>query len=262
MEENKDQDVLQNRNELKYSKEPKYRNELKYQNELKYRNELKYQCSEQQLRMLEVRIRHLCPPDPHAGADGQYTVRSLYFDDYRNSCYYDNESGVDRREKFRIRFYDGKTDRITLECKQKINGKNHKYTCKISKELCESILSGQFVLPPGADPVLNRFFLRYRAGFYRPKVIVEYERAPFLYRTGNVRITFDRNIAATSRVRDFLKPRLAARPMMPAGMHLLEVKYDELLPDFIYSELQLDNLQLSAYSKYYMARRATGNFCI
>lgn len=230
--------------------------------QIKYRNELKYQCSEQQLQLLEMRIRHLCPPDPHAGEDGQYTVRSLYFDDYRNSCYYDNEDGVNRREKFRIRFYDGKTDVITLECKQKIDGKNHKYACRISREQCEAILGGHFVLPPDAEPVLNKFFLRYHAEFYRPKVIVEYERTPFLYRTGNVRITFDRNIAASSRVRDFLKPRLMARPMMPSGMQLLEVKYDELIPDFIYNELQLDNLQLSAYSKYYTARRITGNFCI
>lgn len=236
--------------------------QIKYSNELKYRNELKYQCSEQQLQILEMRIRHLCPPDPHAGEDGKYTVRSLYFDDYRNSCYYDNESGVNRREKFRIRFYDGKTDVIMLECKQKINGKNRKYACNISREQCESILRGRFVLPAGADPVLNKFFLQYRVGFYRPKVIVEYERTPFLYRAGNVRITFDRNIAASSRVLDFLKPRLPTRPLMPEGMQLLEVKYDELLPDFIYNELQLDALQLSAYSKYYTARRVTGNFCI
>ena len=236
--------------------------QIQNREKLKYRNELKYQCSEQQLRILEMRIRQLCPRDSHAGADGQYTVRSLYFDDYRNSCYYDNESGVDRREKFRIRFYDGRTDRITLECKEKINGKNHKYACKISREQCEAILRGRFMLPPDADLVLNRFFLRYRMGFYRPKVIVEYERTPFLYRTGNVRITFDRNIAATSHVQDFLKPRLMARPMMPKGMQLLEVKYDEMIPDFLYNELQLDNLQLTAYSKYYTARRMTGNFCI
>ena len=65
---------------------------------IKYRNELKYLCSEQQLRLLEMRIRHLCSPDPHAGEDGRYTVRSLYFDDYWNSCYYDNENGIGKRE--------------------------------------------------------------------------------------------------------------------------------------------------------------------
>lgn len=239
-----------------------YRDKPKYQNELKYRNELKYQCSEQQLRMLESRIKHLCPPDPNAGADGRYTVRSVYFDDYVNSCYYENEDGVNRREKFRIRIYNGNTDNITLECKQKINGKNHKFACAISCEQCRDILRGSFRLTECSDPVLNKFFVNYRTRFYRPKVIVEYERTPFLYRAGNVRITFDRNISASSRVQDFLKPKLYARPVMTSGMQLLEVKYDELLPDYIYNELQLENLQQTAYSKYYAARRFTGDYCV
>ena len=230
--------------------------------EKKYRNELKYPCSEQQLSLLEVRIKHLCTPDSHVGADGRYTVRSVYFDDFRDSCYYENEDGVDRREKFRIRLYDGSTDGIILECKQKVNGKNHKSSCRITEEECRAILDGSFTLPADAEPVLNKFYLLYRTRFYRPKVVVEYERTPFLYKMGNVRITFDRNISATSRVQDFLNPRLYTRPMMPRNMHLLEVKYDELIPDYIYRELQLENLRQTANSKYYTARRLTRDFCV
>ncbi len=238
------------------------RDKFKFSPEIKYRNELKYLCSEQQLRLLEVRIRHICTPDPHAGETGSYTVRSVYFDDYRDSCYYENEDGVNRREKFRIRLYDSNTDTITLECKQKVNGRNHKFSCGITGEECRAVLQGTFALPADADPVLNKFFLMYRTRLYRPKVIVEYERTPFLYRMGNVRITFDRNISATSRVQDFLETEIHARPMMPGGMHLLEVKYDELLPDYLYRELQLDNLQQTPNSKYYTARRLTKDFCV
>lgn len=227
-----------------------------------FRNELKYLCTEQQLRLLEMRIRHVCRPDAHAGPDGKYTVRSVYFDDYQNTCFYENEDGMNNREKFRIRLYDGKTDVITLECKQKINGKNHKYSCALDKELCEDILQGRFQLPANANPVLNKFYIQYQTRMYRPKVIVEYERTPFLYSAGNVRITFDRNISGTSKVEDFLNETISTRPIMKAGVHLLEVKYDEFLPDFIYSQLQLDNLQLTANSKYYTARVLTKEFQI
>ena len=65
---------------------------------IKYRNELKYLCSEQELGLLRARIRHICTPDPHAGASGRYTVRSVYFDDYADTCYYENEDGTDCRE--------------------------------------------------------------------------------------------------------------------------------------------------------------------
>ncbi|MCI8528270.1 MAG: polyphosphate polymerase domain-containing protein [Lachnospiraceae bacterium] len=229
---------------------------------IKYRNELKYLCSEQQLCLLEMRIRHLCSPDPHAGEDGRYTVRSLYFDDYWNSCYYDNENGIGKREKFRLRIYDGNITPITLECKQKLYGKNHKLSHQISHEQCEDILKERFQVPEETDQVLHKFFLAYRTKLYRPKVIVEYERTPYIYPTGNVRITLDRNITASSHVRDFLTSRLMARPVMPAGIQLLEVKYDELLPNYIYDALQLDSLQLTQYSKYYMARKFTAHFSI
>ena len=110
--------------------------------------------------------------------------------------------------------------------------------------------------------MLNKFFVLYRTRLYRPKVIVEYEREPFLCPIGNVRITFDRNISATSSVQDFLKPQIHTRPLMASGTHLLEVKYDELFPDYIYRELQLKNLSQTTNSKYYTARRLTGDFCV
>ena len=247
----------ENTQELKCRDEAKYYNEAKYHGEIKYRNEIKYRCSEQELCLIEHRIRHLCRPDPHAGDNGRYTVRSVYFDDYQDSCYYENEAGVNLREKFRIRIYNGSTDNITLECKQKQNGKNHKLSCRLTVEQCRSILEGSFRLNADSPPLLQQFFLLYRTRLYRAKVIVEYERVPYIYETGNVRITLDRNISATSKVQDFLQNRLFTRPVMPVGMHLLEVKYDELLPNYLYNELQVDNLHQTAYSKYYVCRKFT-----
>ena len=64
-----------------------------------------------------------------------------------------------------------------------------------------------------------------------PKVIVEYERTPYVYKNGNVRITFDRNITSSSQVDQFFNATAKKRPILPAGMQLLEVKYDEYLPE-------------------------------
>lgn len=230
--------------------------------QLFYRNELKYQCSEQQMRVLETRIKFICRPDPHAGENGRYLVRSVYFDDDCDTCYYENEDGTSYRKKFRIRIYNGSSDPIFLECKEKRSELGRKSACRISKTHCEEIIGGNFRFPENPEPVLQNFFLYYRAKLYRPKVVVEYERTPFVCRAGNVRITFDRNIAATARTSDFLNPHIHARPVMPTGMHLLEVKYDGLLPDYIYHELQLGHLQQTAYSKYYTSRRVTKEFRI
>ena len=82
-----------------------------------------------------------------------------------------------------------------------------------------------------------------------------YDRSPYVYSDGNVRVTFDQNIRAGTFVEDFTKQRIVAHPIMPFNQHLLEVKFDELIPDFIYSLVQTENLRQTTYSKYYMCRR-------
>lgn len=222
----------------------------------KYRHELKYLCTQAQLSLAENKIRGICRRDRHAGEDGRYTVRSLYFDDYYNTCYYENENGVDPREKFRIRIYNGSPENILLECKQKCREKCYKESTKLTQEQCRSMMEGSFRPElEHAHPLLRKFFLNSRQRLLRPAVIVEYVRTPYIYETGNVRITFDRYISSSGRLREFLEPNIPKRPIMNTGQHVMEVKYDELLPDVIYNQLQLDGLRRTTFSKYYLCRR-------
>ena len=232
----------------------------------KYRNEIKYVCSERQLVLIEERIRAICRKVVHAEGSEFYAVRSVYLDDFENTCFRENENGTDPREKYRIRIYNGNAEYISLECKQKKNGRTHKDSCPLTQRQCQAILDGRFgwtlacegKLEADQRKLMNRFFLQYSMRPLRAKVIVEYERTPYVYPTGNVRITFDRNISGSRRVQDFLKPRPALRPVMPGGEHVLEVKYDELMPDYLYNVMQLGEIQQTAYSKYYTCRRFCG----
>ena len=175
-----------------------------------------------------MRLTGLIPLDPHVGPDGIYNIRSLYFDDYEDRYLKENEAGVDPREKFRIRIYNHSDSRISLELKRKVREKTQKLSCPITKEQCEMLMRG---------------------------VIVEYDRVPYIYPQGNVRITLDENIRSSSRVELFLEDQIPTRPILPAGQHILEVKYDEYLPDFIYRAVQLQGLHRTAFSKYYLCRR-------
>lgn len=224
---------------------------------MEYRKELKYVCSEQELCLIEHRIREICTPDIHAGSNNIYTIRSVYFDDYDNTCFYENENGTDPREKFRIRIYNGNFEKIKLECKRKEKGLNHKFSCALTKEQCRTILTGDFSLQDFSqkEALLSKFFVQYRMRYLRPKVIVSYERTPYVYPIGNVRITFDRNLSSSTHISDFMEPEISSRPVMPIGKHILEVKYDEMLPDYLYNALQIQNLQQTAFSKYYMCRK-------
>ena len=104
-------------------------------------------------------------------------------------------------------------------------------------------------------PVLQKLNLLMRTRMMRPRVIVEYDRVPFVDKLGNTRITIDRNIMSSDDISHFLEKEIHRRPIMEAGRHILEVKYDEYLPDYISRNLQLGTLRQTAFSKYYLCRR-------
>lgn len=222
-----------------------------------FRHELKYLITSAQVGMLKSRLSGIAPLDAHAYG-GSYRIRSLYFDDYDDRCYFENENGTDPREKFRIRIYNGSTDRITLECKRKERGKTLKTACPLTLEQTKQLMDG---IPIGnvADqpPLLRKLTAKILQSRMHPVVIVEYDRIPYIYRLGNVRITLDTNISSCTDVQRFLDPILPRRPIMPLGQQLLEVKYDEFLPDFLHRSLALENLSQTSFSKYYLCRKYT-----
>ena len=223
----------------------------------KFRNELKYICSEGELIQIHSRVQMLCDADAHAGPEGTYNIRSIYFDDLQNRYFFENENGTDPREKFRIRTYNASDSRITLECKKKERSMTHKDSCQLSKEQYQKILDGSLSASDVNSTLLEKFYLIQEQRHLQPKVIVAYERTPFVYTFGNVRITFDRNIGSSTDISAFFDPYLPVRPILPLGKNILEVKYDELLPNFLYDAMSLGSLRQTTFSKYYLCRKFT-----
>ena len=220
-----------------------------------YRHELKFLCSVGQKAILRPRLMGLMKPDAHAGPSGRYRVRSLYFDS-GHSGYLANENGDEPREKYRIRIYNGSAERIRLERKEKRRGLTRKTSCALSREQCLCLMKGEAPPPKDGDPwLLKNLCALIATGGMAPSVIVEYDRTPYVYPLGNVRITFDENICASDCVSAFLEPELPRRPILAPGRLVLEVKYDELLPDYIHQALQTENLRRTAFSKFYLCAR-------
>lgn len=226
---------------------------------MKFRHEMKYLCNDAQLRMIQSRLRGVMKEDSHTREDGTYLIRSLYFDDYDDRCLQENIAGVVPREKYRIRIYNGSMDRISLERKSKVADKIRKKACIITREQYEILADAHAdkTVKPEYPELMQKLLALYQTSRMEPKVIVEYERRPYVCQTGNVRITFDRNVTSSSRLADFSNEVIQGRPIMPTGRQLLEVKYDEFLPDYIYRTLQMSGLELTAYSKYYLCRKYT-----
>ena len=224
-------------------------------NEIKFRHEYKYPVTDAEIAVLKVRLNTILSRDPHA-YNGMYNIRSLYFDDYDDNCFLENADGTDPREKFRIRIYNHSDERITLECKRKERGKTLKTACPLTRSDTERLIAGEYLRNINEQPpLLKRLTARMMTRRMMPVVIVEYDRIPYVYKNGNVRITFDTNVSSSSDISDFFEEKIAKRPIMSPGRQLMEVKFDEFLPDHIYRTLALDDLRQTAYSKYYLCRR-------
>lgn len=226
--------------------------------EVRYRHEYKYPLSRGQVLIEKAKLSAVAELDVHARDLGYYNIRSIYFDDYDNSCFMDNENGADNRKKYRIRIYNCSAEIIHLEEKQKYHGMTRKLACEISKKQCESLMHGKIPADIGRNQqVLQKLALLMQTKLMEPKVIVEYDRVPYVYRSAdaNVRITFDQNIKAIREIGAFFDPDAGGRGVLPVGQALMEVKFDDFLPDEVYSLLQLNGLQASTFSKYYLCRK-------
>lgn len=228
----------------------------------KYRHEYKFEINEMQMAELTCRLKNLVPLDKNASEDGRYHIRSVYFDDYMDTCMKENAAGTDPRSKYRIRIYNCSDNKITLERKSKRRGMTLKEAASLTRGQFECIMAGKSLplhTQAAADypPVLKQFLILMMTKRMRPKTIVEYERVPFTYHNGNVRITFDKNIESSKDFANFFERDILKYPIMSKGIHILEVKYDEYLPSFIKNNLELGTLRPTSFSKYYLSRLYT-----
>lgn len=220
---------------------------------IEYRVENKYVVSDSDLIILENRLKNIMDVDMHQDGDC-YQIKTLYFDDIFNSCLESNDSGVDYRKKYRIRTYGTDRKVINFEIKEKRNGFTKKSVCPLTEDEYNKILNGDINLCDDRKPI-NELFLQMRFNVMEPKIIIGYERTAFVYNSGNVRITIDRNIKVSRECSSFLDEKTSGFvSVMPAGNHILEVKYDEFLPDIIAKQLEIKKLRQTAFSKYYLGR--------
>ena len=221
--------------------------------DIHYRHEWKHEINLADLYAIRARLKVVARGDPHA-KDGKYFIRSLYFDNLSDKALREKIDGVDRREKFRIRYYNSDTSFIKLEKKSKVNGLETKYSAPLTKEEAQKIVDGDYeFLRESQHALLQEFYCKIRYQGLKPRTIVDYTREPFIYEPGNVRVTFDYNIRTGLTCTDFLNPDCVT---IPAGdpIVIMEVKWDEFLPSIIKSAVQMPGRRVTAFSKYAQCR--------
>lgn len=223
---------------------------------LKFRHELKYTMNMHQYFIVKQRLKHLLKQDEHAGPTGEYHIRSLYFDDIDNTALHEKLGGVRDREKYRIRIYNCSDHVIHLEKKIKFKDYITKVKESLTREMADELVAGNYeILNVPDKPLLYEVYLLMKNKGLRPKVIVDYVREAYVSRIGNVRITFDKNLRSGLNRTDLFNAELPTVKAFDNELVVLEVKYDECLPDYIQIAIQHEGLIRQSNSKYVLCRK-------
>lgn len=222
---------------------------------MKYRVEDKYQLDENSMILLEKRLAVALHTDKNQEDNQGYIVSSLYFDDLMDRHLHDTIDGVAQREKYRIRIYNHSLNTIKLEVKHKKYNRVWKSSRNITIEQMEQLIRGKCIDDPEKEmhSPITLFNLAIKERGLRPKIIIEYNRKAFLYSAGNVRITFDRDVRASVK-EDLFGTEIDACQLVKPYASVLEVKYDEFLPDVVAQLLEIGNMLQIPYSKYRIGR--------
>lgn len=219
-----------------------------------YRHEWKHPLNYGDFLALRSRLRSALPHDSHVGVDGSYRIRSLYFDTPGDRALREKLDGVNCREKFRIRLYNGNADLIRLEKKSRRDSLGSKAAACLTREEAQAIVDGDLDwMACHREALVRELYDRMLYSRLVPKTIVDYRREPFVFAPGDVRVTLDWDLRTGIRRTDFLN---TACPTIPAGepVYLLEVKYDRFLPELIRDLVQLESRSAAAFSKYARSR--------
>ncbi|WP_061996464.1 polyphosphate polymerase domain-containing protein [Clostridium sp. ATCC 25772] len=223
--------------------------------EKKFRHELKHYINMSDYMAIKNRLTQIMRLDKNANQNNEYKIRSLYFDNLNDKALMEKINGINRREKFRIRFYNDDYSFIKLEKKSKINGLCGKDSAKITKEQCEKIIEGDIeFLKHSNTPLFVELYAKMKGDLLKPRTIVDYTREAYIYPTGNVRITFDKDIRTGIHSKSIFDANVPTISSIDNTFVVLEVKYDEFLPEIIQHIIQTNDRRATAISKYAASR--------
>ena len=218
-----------------------------------YRVEDKYIISDNRLWILEQHIAMLLSIDSLSN-EGGYKISSLYFDDITDSMLTDTLNGNPFRDKYRIRIYNDSFSAIKLEVKRKKYNRVIKISSEITVDELNALMSGKTIPDKNNFKDARTLFnLAIKSRGLLPKIIVTYDRKAYVYESGNVRITFDRNIRASNQCALFGRSDISY-DFLEDSDSVLEVKYDEFIPRFIMQVLETGNTIQTSNSKYGICR--------
>ena len=213
-----------------------------------FRNEIKYTLTPCEHMKLRDYFSGFMAFDVNAGIDGEYTVKSYYFDTLYFDDYYEKVNGVYERQKYRVRTY-GDLGQYRLEKKQKRGLLNKKLSGEICADDADMLIKGHTEIITGNKDT-DLIIAEMRMKGCRSSVYTEYIRQAFTVEEIGLRITFDREISAVYGNYGLSETRPEPFPIFYDGEVIMEIKYEDSLPRWLERAVRIHAPGESSTSKY------------
>ncbi|SDW83279.1 polyphosphate polymerase domain-containing protein [Tepidimicrobium xylanilyticum] len=218
------------------------------------RYELKYPINFLQYMNISNTLKKVLLEDKHNGTTG-YLVRSVYFDTYSDTDFYEKLNGIEYRKKIRLRTYSPDLPTVKLELKRKIGDNQEKKSLIISQEDAKELINLNYdVLNKYESETASMFYNIMKFNGLRPVVQVEYRRKAFIHPMNNIRVTLDNDIKSSETHFNMFSYSPILAPVEDYYFALLEIKYNNFLFKWITDLIGVYDLARQSYSKYMVSR--------
>jgi hypothetical protein len=227
-----------------------------------YRYEFKYLLLKERLgRVTEVLDNHLSR-DRHCSTDGDYPIRSIYFDSPSMRWYHEKRDSLEKRYKYRLRSYshidDGLSSPLYLELKGRDGSLVVKHRVRLPSEFFQNGLGGGaswlrqllYRTSPGNN-VAERFVAQSFRYHLSPCVITDYRRAAWEDHTNpDFRATIDTRSTAWRTSWHGLPQGIPVH--ITGGGGIVEIKFRYRIPFWfqrLVREMELERISLSKFQR-------------
>lgn len=222
---------------------------------MKLRYEHKYLIEYDTYLKIKDRLDKVLKLDANSVGGKGYHIRSLYFDDIYESALFDKSAGISNRKKYRIRIYNYSENVIKLEIKRKYQDYTNKISTRITKDDYTKIYTGDVSdFPERQNEVMTNYYLQIRNNVLKPKVIVDYYREAYVLPYNQIRITFDKNLSAANPQYNIFTDDVYSVHLSDEYSRIIEVKYNNFLPDFVKKVFEPFPMTRLSVSKYVLCR--------
>lgn len=226
----------------------------------KRRFELKYRIPETMLEPIRRFVSCHIDLDEYSAAhrDLAYPVHSLYLDSPDMKLFQSTINGDRNRYKLRVRYYERNgASPLFFEIKARRDRVIYKQRAMVRRESLSALLTGR---PPTADDLherdeaqflaLDKFCALRRSLDAAPKTHVGYHREAWLAADNSVRVTMDQRVRIGPDFEAHLETELAGLATVFGKLAVLEIKFTDRYPRWLWELVQRFGLCQGSAAKY------------